>query len=197
MNSINLPYNKHIGVMFSGGADSSMLLFLLHHNNITEEKNCRIVPYTVSRRTGTAMHVASVVNYLKNYFKTDIPAPVFVGDPNVVHNLFVPYAISDALNIHKVDMLFVGCTKNPNEVLDTKFIAPDRPKSRNPKIQQPFLEFDKRHVVELCFEYNQQELMALTHSCSIKISGRCNYCFFCKERAWAFSKLGLIDPGTN
>jgi tRNA(Ile)-lysidine synthase TilS/MesJ len=197
MQVFSLPENKHIGVMFSGGADSSILLFLLHQNNIIENRNCKIIPYSVPRRTGTIHHTKNVVDYLKNYFKRELPDTVYVGDPDVHHSKFAMTGIRDALCKYKADLVFCGDTKNPDEPLDTTFVAPFRGKSGIPMIHQPFLNFSKNEIMSIYFENNVEDMLKLTHSCSVEVFGRCNYCYFCKEREWAFSKLGIPDPGTN
>jgi tRNA(Ile)-lysidine synthase TilS/MesJ len=195
---IELQENKHIGVMFSGGADSSILLYLLHKYNIEHNKNCRIVPYSVSRRTGTIIHTSNVLNYLKNYFKLELPDVIYVGDPDVHHSKFVWTGIKEVYRKYKADIIFTGTTKNPDIQLDTTFLYPAREDTVHfSMFCHPFFEIDKTSIISLYFENNIEEMLKLTHSCSIEVTGRCNKCFFCKEREWAFSKLGLTDPGTN
>lgn len=183
--------------MFSGGADSSILLYLMHKYNIENNKNCTIQTYTVPRRTGAKYHTANVINCIKTHLKTDIPDTICIGDPDVHHSLFARNAIKEVLEIHKPALLFTGDTKNPDVQLDTTFMPPARGRDRNIIILQPFLPFDKSYVMSLYFKYGVEDILKYTHSCSVEIFGRCNYCFFCKEREWAFSKLGIPDPGTN
>ena len=197
MHILNLPENQNIALMFSGGADSSILLYLLHKHNIEENKKCVIQSYTVPRRTGARDHTANVINYIRTHLKTEIPDTICLGDPDIHHSLFAKNAINEILGMNKYTFLFVGDTQNPNIILDTAFEYPNRGKSTSPKISQPFLPFDKSYVLSLYFKYGVEDMLKPTHSCSVEIFGRCNYCFFCKEREWAFSKLGLDDPGTN
>ena len=198
MNIIDSYHDKHLGVMFSGGADSSILLYLIHKQNIEENKNCKIVPYSVSRRPGTIAHTTNVLNYLKSYFNIELPDVIYVGDADVHHSKFVGSGMKDALLKYKADILLTGTTKNPDIQLETTFTYPARENTIRTDIRQhPFFNYDKAFVISLYYQYKIEEMLKLTHSCCMKVAGRCNECFFCKERAWAFSKLNLIDPGTN
>jgi 7-cyano-7-deazaguanine synthase in queuosine biosynthesis len=197
MHTINLPENQNITLMFSGGADSSILLYLLHKHNIEENKKCVIQSYTVPRRTGARDHTANVINYIRTYLKTEVLDTICIGDPDVHHTLFARNAIKEILAMNKYALLFTGDTQNPDEILDTTFVPPKRGKDSNPIILQPFLLFDKSYVLSLYFKHGVEDMLKATHSCSVETFGRCKYCFFCKEREWAFSKLGLVDPGTN
>jgi len=197
MHILNLPENQNIALMFSGGADSSILLYLLHKHNIEENKKCVIQSYTVPRRTGARHHTANVINYIRTYLKTEVPDTICLGDPDVHHTLFARNVIKEILAMNKYALLFTGDTQNPDRTLDTTFEPPKRGKDTNPIIIQPFLPYDKSYVLSLYFKYGVEDMLKPTHSCSVETFGRCNYCFFCKEREWAFSKLGLDDPGTN
>lgn len=185
--------------MFSGGLDSSILLFLLHKKNIDLNLGCEIIPFSVPRRTGTVHHTANVLEWQRNYFARNLPLPVFVGDPEVNHQHFVSEAAKQALNEHGVSMLFFGDTLNPpaEEIPPSEILPPVRPKSTKFVLQQPFLRFDKRLPVRLYFDHGVQEMLKPTHSCCLEIFGRCDHCFFCNERAWAFRSQGLIDLGSN
>ena len=198
MHTINLPENKNIALMFSGGADSSILLYLLHKHNIEENKNCIIQSYTVPRRTGARDHTANVINCIRSYLKIDIPNTILVGDPNIHHSIFLDTGIDEAYQKYKPDLIFIGTTQNPDTQLNTTFDYPARETVKETAlIKHPFSHFDKSYILSLYFEYKIEEMLKLTHSCSVEVFGRCNYCFFCKEREWAFTKLGLTDPGTN
>jgi 7-cyano-7-deazaguanine synthase in queuosine biosynthesis len=95
-------------------------------------------------------------------------------------------------------MVFLGTTKNPDIQLDTTAEYPARDTAiQTDTIRQPFLTYDKSYVISLYFEHGVEDMLGLTHSCCVETYGRCNHCFFCKEREWAFSKLGMPDPGTN
>jgi 7-cyano-7-deazaguanine synthase in queuosine biosynthesis len=197
MHILHLPENRNIALMFSGGADSSILLYLLHKYNIEHNKNCTIQSYTVPRRTGAKHHTANVINCIKNHLKIDIPDTICVGDPDTHHSLFVRSSMMEILEKYKPALLFTGVTKNPDVQLDTTFEAPQRGKNKSIIILQPFLPFDKSYAMSLYFKHGVEDILQYTHSCSVETFGRCNYCFFCKEREWAFAKLGIPDPGTN
>jgi 7-cyano-7-deazaguanine synthase in queuosine biosynthesis len=61
----------------------------------------------------------------------------------------------------------------------------------------PFNHLYKTHTIDLHFMFNTEPLLELSHSCTQLKSGRCNDCYHCHERQWAFDQLNKIDPGTN
>lgn len=186
-----------LGVMFSGGLDSSILLFLIHKINLEKGLECDVVPYSVPRRTGTRMHTRNVVEWLSYHFKTELPKPIYVGDPNTQHDLFVTTGVREAFSLGASRVLLAETSNPPDSLGVTTGPVPDRKWSMAFRVFQPFLHTDKRLPVSLYYEHEVQPLLAFTHSCCERVFGRCGSCFFCKERAWAFQKLGLADLGTN
>jgi 7-cyano-7-deazaguanine synthase in queuosine biosynthesis len=92
--------------------------------------------------------------------------------------------------------LFIGINQNPPE-LDSLPGAPDRDKKSNdPKIIFPFVDMYKDQILQLMYENDQEDLIDITHSCTEQQVGRCNRCWQCQERAWAFRRHNKQDTGT-
>ena len=63
-------------------------------------------------------------------------------------------------------------------------------------IKQPFADFTKDFLVRLAWELDiVDDVAEFSHSCVELIRGRCNECFWCKERQWAFQEADLSDIG--
>jgi 7-cyano-7-deazaguanine synthase in queuosine biosynthesis len=91
--------------------------------------------------------------------------------------------------------LFIGINQNPPE-LEKLAGAPLRnQKSDNPKILFPFVDLYKDAILKIMIDEEQLDLVDITHSCTEQQVGRCNRCWQCTERAWAFSKINVADTG--
>jgi len=53
----------------------------------------------------------------------------------------------------------------------------------------------KHNILEFMYAGNQEDLIDITHSCTEQQIGRCNKCWQCTERAWAFKQLDKTDTG--
>jgi 7-cyano-7-deazaguanine synthase in queuosine biosynthesis len=91
--------------------------------------------------------------------------------------------------------LFIGINQNPPD-LDSLPGAPQRAKySTNPRIIFPFVDLYKHNILEFMYDNNQEDLINITHSCTEQKYGRCNRCWQCTERSWAFKQLDKEDTG--
>jgi hypothetical protein len=188
-----IPKNQNIGVMISGGADSTLLFWLLLNENKNENLKCNIIPFCVDRLNGSKEHSYRVVNFLKKYLNIDIPDPIIVGNPDVHHSKQVYSGLLDIKNKYNIDTIYVGGTQNPPHG-SVKGPYPYRPTSSdyNRFDLNPFLYCDKRHIIYLYIKYNLLELLDITHSCGVWNHGKCLACFSCSERFWALSEVSKI-----
>jgi len=66
----------------------------------------------------------------------------------------------------------------------------------NEIIKQPFADYTKDFLVRLAWELGiLDDVAEFSHSCVEQIRGRCNECFWCNERSWAFQEADLSDIG--
>lgn len=191
--SIEIDPMLNYGILLSGGLDSALLLFLL----IKSELNIKIQPFTIPKFDGSVLYANPIIEHFNKNFDVNIPRTIVVGDPTGHHSLLNKIATRQIFSNYKIDILFNALNKVPNELmLDNSY--PRRPSSStDKKVVLPFIELFKTHIVDFMFEYEQQELMKLTHSCTEERFRRCKVCWQCKEREWAFSQLGQIDQGNR
>lgn len=188
--------NKNILFAVSGGADSTILLYIIAKLNRDLGRNHNIIPFTVPRPGGGADYSPAVVQWISAKLGVHIPAPMIVGDGTLKHNIVVKTAIKDLLATGKYDYLYVAENKIPP--VDVGGLAPVRAASPvYARVALPFWGITKECIIDLYYTENIPELLKLTHSCTEMSAGRCNYCFQCGERAWAFDQLGRTDPGTE
>jgi hypothetical protein len=186
--------NKRILYAISGGADSAILLYLLAKQNKQLGTQHQIIPFTVPRPDNGASYSPKIVSWINNKLETDIPMPLVVGDGNLHHSIVVKKAIKDLMATNQYDHLFVAENKTPP--IDLDGLAPVRAKSPNfKKATLPFWGITKEYTIDLYYRENIPELLEITHSCTELKETRCNKCFQCNERAWAFKRLDRTDPG--
>jgi hypothetical protein len=188
---INFDQSKKYGILLSGGIDSAVLLYLL----LKEYPNIDLQPFTIPKSDGAIMYAPMIVKHFNKKFDLTIPDTIAVGDPTVHHRLQSKTAVNEIFQKYAIDFLFIALNQNPPE-LNNLPGAPFRSrKSINPKVLLPFVDLLKTDILSMMFEYNQEDIAEITHSCTEQQVGRCGNCWQCTERAWAFSKLNKQDTG--
>lgn len=183
---------KKYGIMLSGGLDSAILLYLLVKSNPLID----IQPFTIPKKDGAILYANPVIEYINQFFNISIPSTISVGDPSVHHRLQSKIAVEEIFKNYTIDTLFIAINQNPPD-LENLPGAPIRDKkSDNAKISFPFVDLYKDDILKMIIEENQLRLINLAHSCTELSDGRCNKCWQCNERSWAFNKLNLSDSGT-
>lgn len=184
-------YNSY-GILLSGGIDSAVLLYLLFQSNPA----IRIQPFTIPKRDGAPIYAAMVVNHFNSKFDLKIPQPILVGNPEVHHTKQSTSAIVEIFHRHDADYLYMAVTANPKELNDLTGAPKRYLKSPNRRLIYPFGNMVKDEVLKIMFEEGQDDIINVTHSCTEQQVGRCNNCWQCAERAWAFNKINRTDTGT-
>jgi 7-cyano-7-deazaguanine synthase in queuosine biosynthesis len=191
--NIEINQNQHIGVMLSGGMDSALMLYL-----ILKEKppDAKLTVFNVPNAKDNARYFSTkIIAFLENKFNYSIPIQ-HLGDTTLPHDKIINYPGKYILENKLVDILYVGINQNP----PVKFpiSGPWRRNPANPipnNLAFPFIDLYKTHILEIYKQFNMLELADITHSCTENIGARCNSCFQCYERAWAYKELGLTDNG--
>jgi len=195
---IHLIENKNYGIMLSGGLDSSIMLGLILTEISQSRKKVNLQPFSMIKHDHSFKYVNNILNYFREKFKIYIPDTVLVGDPDIDHREQSKYATKEVFKRYpETDFIFNGVNQNPPPPWgDPTYLFPDRvKKSPHEKILMPFVELTKVHILDLLYQFDLVDLINLTHSCTEMKDGRCNLCFQCNERKWAFEQLGVQDTG--
>jgi hypothetical protein len=198
---IDLDTEKRTGVLVSGGMDSAILLFLILKEikdlNISVDLTVYNVPNV---NDGAMVYSKQVVDYLEKYFDTKINLKnVGSGAASPLQLITAPAKL--LLETGEVDVLYSGQNQFPEEAKTWKAYkdaqglfkrrSPDAPDSNQAKF--PFIRLHKHHILEIYRQSGVLNLASITHSCTTRVQGKCQECLWCKERTWAFTKLGLED----
>lgn len=190
-------HNEGIGICFSGGADSSLLLYILMSN-----ATCPI-------------HIFTCTSEKKNYSNLSVTQSVIrqcitlTGNRNIFHHThFVEEQTGNNFYLFShfklIKTLYTAITKNPPLEITNSWGEPNTEhEERNPDIQRdlyhrnntmytPFHRINKSVIAEMYSELRLKDnLFPLTRSCENDswTEGHCGTCWWCKERQWAFGKL--------
>lgn len=192
-----------IGLIASGGADSSLLMYILmkEHkdplhiftcsSNFKGRANAVIVPQVIER----CIQLTNNINVIHHGFYVELQDKI---------NLFeYPFKV---LSEEKINVLYTGLTANPphdvvhsfrdinieNDERDPTVIR--NTWAYNNKIHIPFTNVDKKVIADLYKELGLLEsLFPITRSCEkvgeIEYYDHCGECWWCEERKWGFGLL--------
>jgi hypothetical protein len=208
---LTIPENRSIGIMLSSGADSAILLYLMCLELMQIGRSTDEIKYifTVPKTDGAELHSAGIVDWINQKLGINLPQPIIFGAENV-QDLHHSLQISESVRavFDKYDPTFQDlhvfladqrAVPQPWPFESAIAVDPFRV-SENPYpeiISLPFNHLYKTHTIDLHFMFSTEPLLELSHSCTTNTVGRCNMCYHCHERQWAFDQLGKIDPGTN
>ena len=190
--NFNISVDTQYGIMLSGGIDSAILFYLL----IKEEPKIRLQPFTIPKVDGAYLYADPLIDYFNNKFNLTIPHTIKVGDPTLHHTKQGESGYTDIRKFYKnIQIVFYAINAVPLELQDGRHPIRLMPGPTNLKL--PFGNMYKDQILQIMYDEGQTDLIDLTHSCTERTVGRCNRCWQCGERSWAFNKLNKVDTGTK
>ncbi len=179
---------KNVGVMFSGGIDSTLVLSLLQLERLHQDFN--LTAYTVENNAGYNFHCLGI---LEQEFYSAIKYVQNISNDGRFDGV-IKTGIGNVLRLAEVDILFTGVNQNPPIALEgapTRFSKTEL--TAIPKLRCPLVETTKDYIIQAYFqipELANLDILKYTHSCTQRPRGHCGLCFQCKERMWAFAAIG-------
>lgn len=200
-----------IGIWMSGGADSSLLAYLLAKKIKDEKLNVNIQPLSVRRgRPWNPLYAANVIDFIVDDLKFEKMNRHIIYYPDINDEYYREISVfweKDNENFRNdlFQILYSGITCNPPK---SENISQNKERSRDESSKRPitthnglryyinpFFDINKKHLYEIYKQYNLLEsLFPITRSCegSEEDSGNytyhCGKCWWCEERFWAFGK---------
>lgn len=187
---IQLPLEpKKIAVLVSGGLDSAILYYVIKKIN-QEIGNIHDITHLVVRRAeGSIDYAPKVIQYIKDIFNEPMEPIEFIDTGKVPVHLQLPYSINISNAKEKFDKIFIGVIETREEHAININIP--KVKTDSNLIVYPFYKLQKSHIIDLILKTNQTALFKLTISCDdMTLCGKCNGC---RERAWGFQEMNIID----
>ena len=193
-----------IGINCSGGADSSLLLYILLANR-TDPLYCFTLANNLKARTPAIVSANVIEKCIQLTNNNNIIHIVkYIDHTEFVQNLKeLPQAYIDN---NTINYRYTGVTANPPKSVGDSFLGESQntcQEDRTPdiirdtyydlnKIFTPFTNINKRKVIEMYRELGiKDSLFPVTRSCEIinKLGffGHCGECWWCKEREWSMA----------
>ena len=176
-----LNNNKKIGIFVSGGFDSALLLYLCCELG----KDNEFFTFVIDRHNNSLHYNKIVIDWINKKFNKNLKS-IIVGNKNHHHSVAVTLALFEVLKF-PVDVFLLGDTANPS-VLP---LGPNRRKSSNPKVIQPFYDITKDKLVQISLKFQVEELLNITGTCGNDSIPACGECWPCQEKKWALTQNNI------
>ena len=201
---------KTLALSMSGGADSTMLCYLLAKTSRRHNLQITIQPYNGYDIWAPmdSKGVVKIIKYIQSKFpNVDIQWPISTvfdtnGDfaPND-KNMYITPLIEKLVAHNVVDLVMNGISMGPPLEVQQTFKDWDNKINvrRLPGYHlwnevekaidhlSPLKHIDKRFIVQCYKEFDIEELLEITNSC-IYPQGNCGECWWCQERNWALNQ---------
>lgn len=199
--------HDHIGIMLSGGLDSAIFFYCLmtvrEQEKLTDTK---ITVFTVDVAMGAKKDAGAILDFINQTFDSAIEQVIVGESHRKLHpNLMVWSGMADAYT--QVDCLTLADNQVPDVpgLIDDPWCPPRKtldPKDYDSDLPvidsyRPWIELTKDKTVKIAIDMGLTELFKLTRTCCVDKYKRCGECWYCRERAWAFTQNNYIDPGTR
>lgn len=179
-----LNKENEIGILFSGGADSSLLYFLLLEEHLTTQSPYKFTPYTILRE-GSRIHARGILNWIHRYYGLEEIDLNVVGNNTLPNHQQVESGVREIL-LDKADFIYLGIIESRPEHSQGwwrhKFEETFQRK-------YPFLNLQKSHIIDLYYKKGLIDLLSITFSCNLNQDLPCNKCNGCLERQWGINEI--------
>jgi 7-cyano-7-deazaguanine synthase in queuosine biosynthesis len=206
INNVKIPlFDGNVGLSLSGGADSSLLLYILLSN---KKETLEVFTLASDLKGRTSAKIAA--NIIDKCIQ-------LTGNNNINHHVLYTNIQNDEklfklpfqmISEKKINILYTAITANPPKNIADNFLTSDKNSEqdiRNPSIYRPtiynnyvccpFTNIDKLKIAEIYASLNLLDtLFPLTKSCElinppVDFLGHCTNCWWCKERFWGFKRF--------
>ena len=200
-----------IGIWMSGGADSSMLAYLLAKQIRDFDLNIKIQPLSVRRgRPNNPIYAGNVIDFIEEDLQIKMNDHIiYYPDINDKHQREIKeFWDRDDENFREglFQILYSGITCNPPKDDDTIPLNKERSRDEDadrPIVSKngiryyinPFFNINKKGLAKLYKEYGVLDtLFPKTFSCEGSVeetkthTQHCKRCWWCQERYWAFER---------
>jgi hypothetical protein len=200
-----------IGIWMSGGADSSLLAYLLAKKIKDENLDVKIQPLTVRRtRPNNPIYAGVVIDFIEEELNITMKDHI-IYYPDKENNYQIEIKEfwdrdDENFSLDKFQVLYSGITRNPPA--DDTTIPKNKERTRDEDAERPlvsengiryymnpFFDINKKGLAKLYEEYGMlNKLFPLTYSCEGSINDtnghtkHCQKCWWCQERFWAFGR---------
>jgi 7-cyano-7-deazaguanine synthase in queuosine biosynthesis len=189
---INVPNNvEKVNLLMSGGADSTLLLYLLVKEKVQNERTYEIQNHT--RIDGGRIDyyiVKPILGWLADKFGVKMHTKAWRN--NLIGAWYIRPIAAKLIEIEG-GVVYSGCNAVPDIATTWVKKVPFRGEETHPLHFRPFINLEKTDIIRLYKENQILDLLEMTVSCincADHIKAPCGKCFFCKELEWAKNQIG-------
>ena len=181
-------YPKDIAILFSGGADSALLFYLCSSQILNLNLNIKLSLYVIDRHNGPIPYANLVYEQICDTIGSNQFPLITLDIPPTPNGNQVSVASNQIKNNTQHEVLLWGINQYPDDTtirpkVISEFIETDF-------IRMPFKHYTKDIIIEQFYRSGIEDILHNTHSCGWRTEGYCERCFNCRERIWAYNKLG-------
>ena len=181
-------YKSNIAILFSGGADSALLFYLSALEIINNNLDKQITLYVIDRHNKPLSYAFDTYERIceqLDFRKVQLHHLDIIDLP---HYMQVPQVINIIYHKNLHDELLLGMNKYPNDTIRPTVISDFR---ETPFLKIPFKYYTKDILIDVFFKLGIEDILYNTRSCGTPTPEPCKTCFNCRERLWAFNRLGI------
>jgi hypothetical protein len=198
----NLPNVTRIGIKMSGGADSSLLAYLLAKYIAHSKLDIELFPIIIIEKSAPFQEqfTKSVIKFTEQEidfkFKKSFVYAHKIGGDKIQLMREIEATLFDS---NLLDCIISGTTQEPRQGFNAEGKkGPADLRVGNfqqiwGNIYTPFINIDKKDLALIYKEHNLlSTLFPITRSCvkeTMNFDTHCGKCWWCNERSWAFGKL--------
>lgn len=194
-----IPENiTEVGLYLSGGLDSAALLCLIltELRNTNRLNTINVKCFTITKNDGSMIYAAAVVKEIASMFNTPIEhINNYNNDDESI--------LKGRVGLRSIQEIWKSKGDNTEFYMAVNRMAPAhiRPFAQklniiyinSPYYSAPFINLHKPQILDIFYKLNCEQIIPITHTCTVDAQGRCNQCYSCAERSWAFSSLNKKD----
>lgn len=200
---------KCIGLQLSGGADSALMAYLVSKYIIDNNLSTKLkrITFGFGNKPDYFQTAENIQNKITEMLGKDVWIEPYIKFYNHKQEHSTVVQLRYLFNNNIIDFTMSGRTKNPsiNEVVDpsnSRIVDRDNPVIiDDDSILEPFYDITKDVLLQYYFDNNLESLLFITSSCDANYSPNlvvpCTTCWWCREREWAFKKIGKHDVNTS
>jgi hypothetical protein len=187
---------KRVGVFSSGGLDSTALLCLIL-SDLKDTGRLNTIPvtaFTIVKGEGSTYYSERVVDKLSKYFGVTINHQNNLENNEPAYSEgrigIVPIRETYHANKHDMDIYQGNNRMAPGDIRPFKHTLKMFYPDEQVLYKAPFLVLHKPQIVDLYYKLGCEDIIPWTHSCTVHAVGKCDDCYSCSEKVWAFDALG-------
>jgi len=185
---------NNISVFSSGGLDSGALLCLIM-SELKATGQLDTLPvtcYTGIKYDGATYYASRLVSKIAEHFSCNI-----IHNNNVENDVVETGRFRFIASTEPNTVVYAGISRMvPESVKEFKNKLKVKYPNEFGKYKFPFLNMAKPQILDIYYKLGCEDIIQYTHSCVNLAVSKCNNCYSCEERAWAFTELMKSDTGT-